>query len=208
MPGMVAEPFLHAAAAVAPLLRTTELSLRWAQPSALVDFQVSGLAGHLVRAVSNVERYLSADVPTGIASMDAVAYFLAANDPETQGPTIRERGEREAQDGPILLADRYDDVRARLASRLPGLPDDQPVLMFNQYVLPLRECLLTRLVELVVHADDLAVSLGVPTPDPGPAAADLVVTTLARLSRERHGTVAVLRALARRERAPSHVAAF
>jgi hypothetical protein len=121
---------------------------------------------------------------------------------------IRERGEQEAAGGPEHLADRYDATCARLAVRLAALPDDRPVLMFGRYVLPLRECLLTRLVELVVHADDLAVSLGVPTPDVGEQASDLVITTLGRISRRRHGMQPVLRALSRRVRAPADVAAF
>lgn len=65
-------------------------------------------------------------------------------------------------------------------------------------------CLLTRLVELVVHADDLAVTLRVPTPEFGDRVEDLVVTTLARMARGRRGTLPLLRALARRERAPSN----
>jgi hypothetical protein len=75
-------------------------------------------------------------------------------------------------------------------------------------VLPLRDCLTTRLLELLVHADDLALSLGVPTPDFDDEAADLVVTLLARFARRRHGTPAMLRAFTRAERAPSSVAAF
>ncbi|WP_405736112.1 hypothetical protein OG607_44125 [Streptomyces sp. NBC_01537] len=46
----------------------------------------------------------------------------------------------------------------RLAQQLPTGPLDRPVGMFA-HVLPLDRCLLTRLVELVVHFDDLAVSL-------------------------------------------------
>jgi hypothetical protein len=60
----------------------------------------------------------------------------------------------------------------------------------------------------VVHADDLAVTLGLPAPDFGDEAEDLVITTLARIARRRHGTLPVLRTLARRERAPSTIAAF
>lgn len=106
------------------------------------------------------------------------------------------------------LADRYDAAQPRLAVRLPQLPQDQPVPMFGRCVLPLREALLTRLIELVVHADDLAVSLQLPPPPFSHDAGDLVITTLARTARRRHGTLPVLRTLARRERAPSHVSAF
>ena len=74
--------------------------------------------------------------------------------------------------------------------------------------LRLDDFLLTRLVELSVHLDDLATSLGVP----GPALSDAVTVPvrhlLVDLAAERHGDVAVLRALSRSERAPRTVSAF
>lgn len=211
---MIAGLFLACAEAVAPLLRAPELAAQWSEPSVLTDFRTSGLAGHTARAVFNVERYLDAEVPSGAAHLDAVEYFLTASGADVENPasamnqTIRERGEQEAAGGPQALADAYDAARARLAVRLPGLSGEQPVLMFGRYVLPLDECLLTRLIELVVHADDLAVTLGLPTPDFSDQVNDLVIATLARIARRRHGPLPVLRALARRERAPSTIAAF
>ncbi|OLB80135.1 MAG: hypothetical protein AUI14_07825 [Actinobacteria bacterium 13_2_20CM_2_71_6] len=210
---MVAGIFLDAAAAVAPLLRTRELADGWSRPSALAEFRISGLAGHLARAVFNVERYLEAPVPPDAPMLNAVTYFQPATGLDGRDPTddvhriIRERGEQDAAGGPEELADRYDATRARLAVRLAELPDDRPVLMFGR-VLPLGECVVTRLVELAVHTDDLAVSLGLPTPDIGEQASDLVIATLGLISRRRHGTLPVLRALSRRERAPADVAAF
>ncbi len=145
---------------------------------------------------------------------DAVEYFLNAGGSDVGDPAtaanrmVGERGEEDAAAGPDALADAYDAARARLAQRLPGLRHDLPVMMFGRYRLPLDECLVTRLVELVVHADDLSVTLRLPTPDTGDDTGDLVVHSLARIARRRHGTSPVLRALARRERAPSTVAAF
>ncbi|HEU4349658.1 MAG TPA: maleylpyruvate isomerase N-terminal domain-containing protein, partial [Actinoplanes sp.] len=121
---------------------------------------------------------------------------------------IRERGELDAGCGPADLAERYRAALARLAVELPGIPPDRPIPMVAGHVLTLPECLLTRLVELLVHADDLAVSIGVPTPQFADEPADLVVSVLARVARRRHGTTPVLRALARRERATGSIAAF
>ena len=56
--------------------------------------------------------------------------------------------------------------------------------------------------------NDLAVSLDVETPAFDDEAADLVVTVLARTARSRHGTVPVLRGLARHERSGARIAAF
>jgi hypothetical protein len=210
---VVTKVFLDAAAAAAALLRAPALTGRWTEPSVLTEFRISGLAGHLARAVLNVERYLDAPVPAGMPILDAVSYFGTAGGPDVDDPSaavhrlIRERGEQDAAGGPADLADRFDAARARLSVRLPQLAQDQPVLMFGRHVLPLDQCLLTRLVELVVHADDLALSLELSFPAFSDDAADLVITTLARMARRRHGTLPVLRTLARRERA-SQVAAF
>jgi hypothetical protein len=60
--------------------------------------------------------------------------------------------------------------------------------------------LLTRLLEVVVHSDDLAVGVGVPTPEfPGPAFAP-VRDLLVRLAVRRHGQSGLISTLARSER--------
>ncbi|MGW1676207.1 hypothetical protein [Saccharopolyspora sp. NPDC002376] len=73
---MIADGFLAVAAITSPLLRTPELADRWTMPSALQEFRVSGLAGHLANAVFNVERFLDSPVPDGTESISAVQYFL------------------------------------------------------------------------------------------------------------------------------------
>jgi hypothetical protein len=64
----------------------------------------------------------------------------------------------------------------------------------------LDEYLRTRVVELVVHADDLAASVGVEPVPPQPATTAVAIDVLVGVARIRHGDMAVLRALARRER--------
>lgn len=68
--------------------------------------------------------------------------------------------------------------------------------------------LLTRVVELVVHIDDLAVSLGLPTPALPEAAAGATIKLLSSLAAWRHGSLNVIRALARQERAPASIVAL
>lgn len=63
-------------------------------------------------------------------------------------------------------------------------------------------------MELVVHGDDLAVSLGVPTPVMPETATEATIALLARIAAWRHGPLAVVRALARQERAPQTIAAL
>jgi hypothetical protein len=178
----------------------------------LAQFRVSGLAGHLARAVSNVERWLAEMPPADGAPINAVAYFLSGTGPaphlEDAVPRrIREVGEQEAADGPAALAEEFDAARARLAVQPPTMPLDRPVGVFA-HVLPLDQCLLTRLVELAVHLDDLAVSLEVPTPPVPAKATDAVIACLTNIAVARHGFLPVMRTLARRERATDPIAAF
>ncbi|MDQ1071513.1 maleylpyruvate isomerase N-terminal domain-containing protein [Streptomyces canus] len=149
--------FLDTAGVASVLLRSPVLAERWERPSALDRFRVSGLAGHLARAVLNVERWLAEPVPAGRPPIDAVMYFVAgvgpAPDLDDAVPLrIREVGEQEAAGGPDVLAEAFDAARARLTAQLPSMPLDRPVGVFT-HVLPLDQCLLTRLVELVVHLE-------------------------------------------------------
>ncbi|MDF6042095.1 hypothetical protein LRD69_07930 [Streptomyces sp. JH14] len=56
--------------------------------------------------------------------------------------------------------------------------------------------------------DDLAVSVGIVAPELSAGAFDPVLTLLAGLAARRHGQAALLRALARIERAPSAINAL
>jgi len=80
--------------------------------------------------------------------------------------------------------------------------------LWGPWSLRLDDLLITRMMELAVHADDLAVSVGIPTPELPRSAVDTVVDLLSRLAVRRHGATAVLRALSRAERAPATIAAI
>ena len=66
----------------------------------------------------------------------------------------------------------------------------------------------SRLLEIVVHADDLAASLDLATPRFEPEVLDPVLGLMAALSQRRHGQDAVVRTLARAERAVGSISAF
>lgn len=203
--------FLAAARAVAPLLHSPELAEAWAKPSALAEFRVSGLAGHLAGQVGNIPRFLDAPVPSGAPVMEAVGYYSQHGEVDVysdRSTRIRVLSEQHAGPSPADLAARYDVTVQAAADRLGGLSEDLPVLMFGQWVLPLDQCLLTRILELVVHADDLAVSIGVPTPAFPADVVDATTVTLARIAVARRGALPVLRALSRHERADAVASAF
>ena len=106
------------------------------------------------------------------------------------------------------MADRFAKSMAWLRERALPLDAATTVEMFGR-VLPIDDCAAACLLELVVHADDLAVSVGLEPVVFSEPAIDLVVVTLSRISRKRHGDVAVIRSLSRPERAPAHgISAF
>ncbi|MGH9039370.1 MAG: maleylpyruvate isomerase N-terminal domain-containing protein [Acidimicrobiia bacterium] len=206
--------FLMAIAAAVPLFEAPELTARWDEESALSRWSVRGLAGHLLRATTSVEAYLDRPEPGPDEEvLSASAYYAAAiysdiGDAPSTGPdldsglhtAVRARGEDAAAGGPEVLARDWSEAGSRLTVRLAAEAPERRVRVFNDLVIRLDDYLVTRLVELCLHVDDLAVSLGVDPPPLPASATGRVVGTLVELARARHGDVAVLRALARRER--------
>jgi hypothetical protein len=64
----------------------------------------------------------------------------------------------------------------------------------------LADFLVVRLVEVLVHADDLAVSVDLPPPALTKDSADALVALFLGMCRRRYGDSAVIRAFTRRER--------
>jgi uncharacterized protein (TIGR03083 family) len=195
---------------VLPLLDSPALSVRWAEPSALERWSNGGLAGHLARSAFNLERAV-AQQHGRRPTHDALSYY-ASSAPEPPGSPvgrrIRELGDQEAAGGPAALVDRFAKSMAWLRERALPLDAATTVEMFGR-VLPIDDCAAACLLELVVHADDLAVSVGLEPVVFSESAIDLVVVTLSRISRKRHGDVPVIRSLSRPERAPAHgISAF
>lgn len=203
--------FLSAARTAAALLHAAELADAWSKPSALAEFRVSGLAGHLAGQISNVVFFLDSPPLADEPVLDAVRFYAQQADVDLDSPNargIRDRSEQNAGPSAADLAARCDAAVVEVGGRLDGLSPDQLVTVWNRWVLPLDQCLLTRVLELVVHSDDLAHSIGVPTPEFSDDVVDATITALARIAVRKRGTVPVLRALSRRERADGLAAAF
>ena len=193
--------FVATAEACVVMVDAPEFEARWSTPSVLAEMSVGALGAHLVRAVSTARHYLESDAGEG-PEVDAAQYYLAAGvTPDLESDLNRAVRERASAD-----ADSASGVRQRAGDLLDWARDDlaglgeRRVQVFGGFVIGLDDYLVTRMVEMLVHGDDLALSLGLPTPWWDERAVDLVVATLVEVARRRHGDVAVLRALARRER--------
>jgi uncharacterized protein (TIGR03083 family) len=184
---------------------------RYDGPSALSEFSVRGLAGHLLRAMTSVDGYLDRPGPAaggpegGLNVVSAAEYYAAVLGDETDidsdlHRSVRQRGVEAAPGRPDDFASDWAETAGALVLRVDREAPDRLVEVYGGLVLTLDEYLVTRLIELVVHGDDLATSLGVAPPPVSPAATGLVIATLVDVARLRHGDTAVVRALARRER--------
>ena len=209
------EDYLATAAAAAQLIGEPAVAAAWDEPSALEFYSVGGLAGHLAAQILFVGGFVAdsapepQEKPVTLREYYAQSNWIDAGNDDGPHVRIRASGDAIASEGPEALAARVnaalDDLRKALPSRSNG-----PVRMptWGAYSLRFDDFVTTRLMELVVHSDDLAVSVGLPTPPLPTTATDAVVDLLTRLSARRHGPTAVIRALSRAERAPASIAAF
>jgi hypothetical protein len=198
--------FLDAAAVARQVVASPGVAIRWEEPSALSEMTVGALVAHLARAVTNVERSLEAPEPPPVAAVtSAAAYFAAVGPDLDQAINVRVRATsaEEALIGHRGVLGGMDRGLERLRVRLEDEPEGRLVTVRDQEVLRLDDYLATRIIELALHTDDLCVSIGRETPElPGIGVA---IQALVDIAAHRHGRLAVLRALARRERDPDQV---
>jgi hypothetical protein len=154
-----------------------------------------------LRAGARIAVYLDAPPPEG-DPIPAPAYYFEALRAmgEAENVRVRNDGESEAAAGWEALVRRHAELAAELRERLSEEPPDRKLAVFGGYVMNLDDYLETRIVELLVHTDDLAVSAGVEPPDPPEAAAEIAIRHLVDVARLTNGDRKVLMALSRRER--------
>jgi len=194
--------FLEASRGIRPLIESPELARRWNDESVLAGFSVRGLAGHLVRAVQGAVAYLAQDVPEGAEPVPAPDYYAKVlwSLGDAGNKEVIVRGEENASAGPTELVATYDQAVIDLEHVLITEPSDRLVRVFMDVVLRYDDYLPSRMCELLIHTDDLAVTLGLEPPAPPQAASDVAIEHLVEVARRVHGDRAVLIALSRRER--------
>lgn len=205
--------YLAAADVTAAFLAAPAVTAAWEEPSALADMSVGALAAHLARQIFNVERVLAepptTQDPISVLEHYARVQWIGAAHDDQPNVMVRETSAGQAAAGPATLAADVSAAVGRLRPALAAEPDDRVVpVPWGSAPLTLDDLLVTRLLEITVHSDDLAASLGQPLPPLPAEAIDITVTLLARLAVRRHGAEAVLRALSRSERAPASIAAL
>jgi uncharacterized protein (TIGR03083 family) len=184
---------------------------RWKEPSALEGYTIGGLAAHTARSIRTVVMYLEGPEPGG-ALINPAEYFLNGlgdDDPVDSDlhRSIRQRAVDVAAAGPAQLMDSASSDLAVLTKRLATTPE-RAVEVFGGAAMALSDYLVTRLVEIVVHLDDLAHSIGDDLPPPPGDAIDLTLATLFEIAVARSGANAMMRSLSRVERTSDFPRAF
>lgn len=207
--------FVDAARIALDLAATPEVKAAWTAESSCAGMTVGGLAHHLVQQAGHAVRLLEldpvAEPPIPLLEHYARAAWVEAGPDDDANVAVREGADSAAAAGP-------DDVLAHGRAALERLPavlhehhtriPDQVRIPWQGWSLTTSDFLVTRAMEIVVHADDLASSVGLTTPElPDDVVAD-VLGLLSGVAVRRHGQAAVVRALSRPQRAPASVSAF
>jgi hypothetical protein len=198
--------FLEALQSFVAASRSDVVVARWSDPTVVPPYLVGELVGHIFSTASATERYLDAEPPTE-PPVPAGLYYVGAlplQDAVEVHAGIRARGAKLSERGAAALAVEAAALHERLRARLESEPAERVVEVMGGTVLTLDGYLETRIVELVVHLDDLAATLGEDFELPDDAVA-IAITYLVDICRGRNGDLAVLRALARQERGDVNV---
>jgi hypothetical protein len=201
---VVVAGFLEAAHEAGAVISSPRVGAAWDSPSALAEMTVGAVAGHLLLVVRRVGLHLREEEPLVQDSRPPGTFtWLRVGEAEDLGRAehraVRADGDRVAQWGWEAVrtgyAERVEKVADRLHAQCPRwVRVGDTVMDFEFY-------LVTRIIELLVHADDVAVSAGLPASEPPAGAVSLALPVLVDAARSIHGDLAVVRSLSRRERA-------
>jgi hypothetical protein len=193
--------FVESARAVRDAIADDDVRDAWGEPSVLDEQTVGGIAGHLARGgVWVVGDYLDTPVTDVPRVETAVEYYVTIDSGLTADDhrAIRERGAQIAALGHAEVCETLATRLGALAPRVLAEATDRVLPgVGGALTIGLDEYLKTRIVEQVVHLDDLARSVDRepwPVPD---EAQNLVIHLGIDIARSREGNTAVVRALYR-----------
>src|SRR5258708_252835 len=155
----VVDAFLDAARYAGDVLASPMVEAAWTRDSALPRMTVGAVAGHLFLVVRRVDKHLDEpeQVAIGMPATENYRWLRVRRQEDLDRPdhrVVRADGDHVAMWGwkavATAYADRVSKLNARLVARCPQTVVLETGLMdFPAY-------LATRVVELLVHADDMA----------------------------------------------------
>jgi hypothetical protein len=185
------------------VLGDSAVGAAWSEPSALARMTVGDVAGHMFLVVRRVDKHLDEEPRPSRSGRRGMAF------PKVDGPDdldrevhaqVRLDGHHVAGWGWPDVRDAYDARVAKLRLRLPE--DAPPEVLLGDHAVEFGDYLASRVVELLVHMDDLAVSTGLGSRSPPADVMDVALGYLLDAARRVHGDQTVLRTFTRRERVP------
>lgn len=214
MPG-VAEAYLVAAQSAVTLLARHAVAQRWEQPSALPEMTVGALAAHLAGQVHSVRAALvdesarTSEKPVPLLEHYTRSAWVGASLDDEANVSIRAGAVSGAAAGHRQLLASVQSALDEVAPLLAEEVEPRAVRMpWWGWALRFEDFLVTRMMEITVHSDDLAVSVDLEPPELPATVLEPVLSLLVGVSVLRNGQAAVVRALSRAERAPRSIAAF
>ncbi|EAP97716.1 hypothetical protein JNB_19638 [Janibacter sp. HTCC2649] len=206
--------FLSCASVSLELASRDEVRDAWAHESSCDGMTVGGLTHHLLQQLVNCGKGLAAPAPTdapviGLLDHYAQAPWVAASREGDLDPDQNAKDNAAAEAGPDAVLDLGRGALADLPA-LFAQPREPDVIHipWQGWSLATPDYLTTRMMELVVHGDDLASSVDLPTPEHEPTVVSAVLGLLADVALARHGQVAMVRALSRPQRLTGSISAF
>ncbi len=203
------DTYLGAVDWVRGILSRPEVAESWANSSSIADYTVGGVAAHAVHGVLWLQQLLQDAEPTGLRPVELGEFYGVNRVESTDGPeplaaSLRAAAEAFAQTGPVVVAAACTASRDELVGLLSSASATRAVAVIRVPggQVPLSDYLRTRILELIVHGDDVVSSVpALHVPDPPPAAVGVSLDVCVQLARARVGDIASLRAFTRAERA-------
>jgi hypothetical protein len=190
------------------ILSRAEVVESWTKPSAVERYTVGGVSAHAVHGVLWLEQVLKDAEPVGLRRVQIPDYMglnrLDGEHDDPFGASLRDAAEAFAETGAHIVAAALAVARDELVKLLSGMPASRavPVIRVAGAYAPLEEYLQTRILEAIVHGDDVACSVpGLQVPDPPPGSVTAGLGVCMEMARARVGDLEALRAFTRVERA-------
>jgi hypothetical protein len=195
------------------ILQRDELALVWGEPSVVARYTVGGLAAHAVHGVVWLEQLLTDVEPVGLRPVSVGEFYGLNRVPDAAdaesaedafSASLRAAAEGFARTGTSMVRAALTTSRDQLVGLLDQAAATRAVAVIrvSRAQVPLRDYLRTRVLELVVHGDDLVCSVpGLVAPGPPPASLEVSLAVCMELTQARVGGVEALRGFTRSERA-------
>lgn len=209
-----ASALLDCAAVTLRLASRDEVRVSWLRESACAGMTVGGLTHHTVAQLGHVVTGLSAPAPVDAPVIALLEHYVrapwvAASHGGEADPDQNDRDNAAAAAGHATVLAQAERALAELPDLLARPRDPDVVhIPWQGWSLATTDHLATRMMEMVVHGDDLAASVGLPTPEHTPPVVEAVLGLLTGVSLQRHGQVALVRALSRPQRSTRDISAF